>query len=273
MSGEAFTVPPEIAAAILGAVQGLTEFLPVSSSGHLAFFSSFLPSLGADGVAFDLLLHIGTLLPVLFVYRRDLLNISSDLFSGTEPFLKREGVSLLMLLVIGSIPTAVLGLGFKDTFESFRENLVYVGCFFAITATMLYCIRFAPRGERGLKLFTWKHALAIGLVQGLAIAPGISRSGSTIAMALFLGINRQLAAKYSFLLSIPAILGAFVLKLDELLITSENAVAFGVGFCVSAAVGYLALVILIRLVKSGDFSKFCWYLYPLAAVSIYLGLR
>ena len=90
---------------------------------------------------------------------------------------------------------------------------------------------------------------------------------------LFLGLNRQLAAKYSFLLSIPAILGAFALKVDELVITTENVSAFGIGFGVSAVVGYLALVILIRLVKSGDFSKFCWYLYPLGAISIYLGLR
>jgi undecaprenyl-diphosphatase len=261
-------------AAILGVVQGVTEFLPVSSSGHLVVFQNFLTTLH-DAVAFDLMLHIGTLLPVLWVYRRDLWSIIADLWlsvtnKGEVPLFERTGVRLFALLIVGSIPTALIGLGFKDYFEALFHNMRMVGFAFAVTAVVLFCIRFAPESKRGLQEFSWKHAILIGLVQGLAITPGISRSGSTIAMALFLGLNRDLAARYSFMLSIPAITGAFLLKLGD----SGDVVHWtpmAVGFVVSAISGYLALLLLLRLVKSGDFSKFSWYLAPLALFAIWMG--
>ncbi len=262
-------MPEEYAAGLLGFVQGMTEFLPVSSSGHLVVFQNYLPTLG-DAVAFDLLLHIGTLLPVLWVYRKDLLNILKDLFTGEQSFMQREGVRFIGLLMVGSIPTGLIGICFKDYFESMFHNMQMVGFAFAVTAVVLFCIKYAPEPRRGIKDFTWKQAVLIGLIQGFAITPGISRSGSTIAMGLFLGLKRDLAAKFSFLLSIPAILGAFLLKMDEATAVNDWT-SMGVGFVVSALSGYLALIILLKLVKSGDFSKFCWYLGPLAVFAIWAG--
>ncbi len=261
-------------AAILGVVQGVTEFLPVSSSGHLVVFQNFLTTLD-DAVAFDLVLHIGTLLPVLWVYRSDLWSIATDLWlsitqKGEIPLFERSGIRLFGLLIVGSIPTALIGLCFKDYFEALFHNMRMVGFAFGVTAVVLYCIRFAPDSKRGLREFSWKHAVLIGLVQGLAITPGISRSGSTIAVALFLGLKRDLAARFSFMLSIPAITGAFLLKLGD---ADEVAqwTPMAVGVVVAALSGYLALILLLKLVKSGDFSKFSWYLAPLAIFAIWMG--
>lgn len=260
-----------VAAAILGVVQGLTEFLPVSSSGHLVLFQSQLPVIG-DPVAFDLVLHLGTLLPVLWVYRQDLTGMVRDATSGEGPPLERPGLRLLALMVLGSIPTAAIGLGFEDVFEHLFSTPIAVGVALLITGALLFATRYSIVGKRGVGEMTWKDALAIGTIQGLAITPGISRSGSTIALALFLGIQRETAARYSFLLSVPAIGGAFLLKLGDLDLTGAAGLPLAVGFVSAAVSGYFALRILLRLVKTGDFSRFCWYVWPVGLLAIGLGL-
>jgi len=259
------------AAGVLGVVQGLTEFLPVSSSGHLVLFQSQLHVAG-DPVAFDLGLHLGTLIPVLMIYRRDIAQIFTDAFSGSVPFFQRRGVRLMALVVAGSVPTALIGLSLKDLFESLFSNRLYVGVAFAITGTLLWLTRRAGQGSRDETTMPWAHAVIIGVVQGLAITPGISRSGSTIAAAMFLGVEREAAARYSFLLSIPAILGAFVLKAPDLALGSASLMPLATGILTAAITGYLALVLLLRFVRSGSLDKFAWYLWPLAAVSIGLSL-
>lgn len=260
-----------VAAAILGVVQGLTEFLPVSSSGHLVLFQSRLPVLG-DPVAFDLVLHLGTLLPVLWVYRGDLAAMARDAARGEGPPLQRPGLRLLALMVLGSVPTAAIGLGLEDVFEELFSTPVAVGVALLVTGALLFATRYAPVGTRGVQQMTWKHALAIGTIQGMAITPGISRSGSTIALAMFLGIQRETAARYSFLLSVPAIGGAFLLKLRDLDLSGAAGLPLLVGFVCAAVSGYLALRVLLRLVKSGDFSRFCWYVWPLGLAAIAWGL-
>jgi undecaprenyl-diphosphatase len=260
-----------LSAAILGVVQGVTEFLPVSSSGHLVLFQQWLPTTG-DPIAFDLALHIGTLLPVMVVYREDIVRVFRDAAGGDGPFWVRPGVRLALWIVVGSLPTAAIGLAFEDVFEHLFSNPASVSVTFAITGVFLFATRFAPKGAADERTMTWWQAVLIGVAQGIAIAPGISRSGSTIVAALFLGMDRAYAARFSFLLSIPAISGAFLLKARGLEMTGSAAFPMAIGFFAAAASGYLALRVLIRLVRSGDFSRFCWYMWPLALFSGWVAL-
>ena len=256
-----------LSAAVLGVVQGLTEFLPVSSSGHLVLFEHYLPIQG-DEVAFDLILHIGTLLPVLWVYRSDLWGIVRDLFSGEGALLSRPGVRLLLLMIVGTIPTGIIGVLLKDTFEALFQSRLPVGIAFGVTGLVLWATRYIPTGSTPLSALPWWKGLVVGLVQGLAITPGISRSGSTIAAGLLLGFEREAAARYSFLLAIPAILGAFVLKARDLEGLDVSPQPMLIGFVTAAVSGYLALQLLLRLVRRGDFSWFALYLWPLSARAI-----
>ena len=258
-----------VGAALLGLVQGLTEFLPVSSSGHLVLFQRWLPHAG-DPVAFDLVLHLGTLLPVLGTFRADLAMMLRDLRAGEGPPLQRPGVRLGAWVVLGSVPTAAIGLSFKDLFEQAFSSLGAVAVAFAITATLLLATRFAKAPRLDLAQMGPQHALIIGVVQGLAITPGISRSGSTIGAALLLGIDRGLAARFSFLLALPAVGGAFLLQARELRLDSLHVGPLALGFVASALSGWAALRLLLRLVRAGDFSRFAFYLYPLALVAGYL---
>jgi len=248
-------------AALLGLVQGLTEFLPVSSSGHLVVFQNWLQE-EKTPVIFDLVLHIGTLLPIVWVYRQTVL----DLLKGvlTKPLAPENRLALWIIL--GSVPTALIGILFEDLFEQIFHTPKMVASAFFVTGSFLFATQYLSKGERDEGQMTWKDALLIGAVQGLAITPGISRSGSTIAIAMLLGLKRDLAAKYSFLLSIPAIVGGFILKMDELTIDANTLPSLGVGFVVSAVSGLFALKILLKLVNSGDFSKFAYYLWAIAIV-------
>ncbi|MDG1480969.1 MAG: undecaprenyl-diphosphate phosphatase [Myxococcota bacterium] len=256
-----------LSAILLGVVQGLTEFLPVSSSGHLVLFHSFLGASG-DQVMFDLVLHVGTLLPVLVVYREDLLGIVRDVFAGEVPFLERRGVRLLLLMIVGTIPTGIIGLLLEDVFEQLFSNVLSVGIALGVTGFVLWSTRYASPGKQDERTMPVWKAIVIGLAQGAAITPGISRSGSTIAAALLLGLDRETAARYSFLLSIPAISGAFILKLGDVEGGDVSLLPLIVGFVAAAVSGYLALRFLIGLVRRGDFSRFSWYLWPLSAVTI-----
>ena len=256
-----------LSAALLGVVQGLTEFLPVSSSGHLVLFHSFLGTTG-DQVLFDLVLHVGTLIPVLIVYRADLLGIVRDVFVGEVPWMQRRGVRRLMLMIVGTIPTGIIGLLLKDTFEQLFSNMLSVGIALGVTGFILWSTRYVPQRDQDERTMQVWKAVAIGLAQGAAITPGISRSGSTIAAGLLLGLDRETAARYSFLLSIPAISGAFILKLGDLEGGDVALMPLIVGFFCAAISGYLALRFLIGLVRRGDFSRFSWYLWPLSMITI-----
>ena len=256
-----------LAAALLGLVQGLTEFLPVSSSGHLVLFHHVLGASG-DQVLFDLVLHVGTLLPVLIVYREDLIGIVRDVFSGEEPLLQRRGVRLLLLMVVGTIPTGIIGLLLEDVFEQLFSNLLSVGIALGITGCLLWVTRYVPQRDQDVRTMPVWKAVVIGLAQGAAITPGISRSGTTIAAGLLLGLDRETAARYSFLLSIPAISGAFILKLGDVEGGDVAMLPLTVGFFAAAISGYLALIFLIGLVRRGDFSRFSWYLWPLSVLTI-----
>lgn len=260
-----------VKAIVLGTIQGLTEFLPVSSSGHLVLFQNLF-GLKEPELLFDICLHVGTLSAVIVVFYREILEILRALFQiparmKTADGLKRlcetdASIRMALLIVVGSIPTAFIGLLFKQVTDQLFGSTTVVGCMLLVTGTILWLTRHHSGDGRPVHQTTLNDALIIGIVQGLAILPGISRSGSTISMALFLGVDRKLAGRYSFLLSIPAIVGALVLGID----TPElhTAIPIGtiiIGSVVAALVGWLALVILLRVVDRGQlhrFAPYCW---------------
>ncbi len=260
-----------IEAIVLGTVQGLTEFLPVSSSGHLVLFQNLF-GLKEPELLFDICLHVGTLSAVVIVFYREILEILKALFQIPARMKTAGGIVRLcqadpsirmaLLIVVGFIPTAVIGLLFKEITDQLFGSITIVGCMLLVTGTLLWMTRKVRGDGRPIGQATLRDALLIGVVQGLAILPGISRSGSTISIALFLGVDRKLAGRYSFLLSIPAIAGALVLGLDTPeLQTTIPLGTIAVGSVISAAVGWLALVILLRVVDRGQlhrFAPYCW---------------
>jgi undecaprenyl-diphosphatase len=175
-------------------------------------------------------------------------------------------------MVIGSIPTAAIGLGFKEHFEAMFDSPWVVGTAFLVTGLLLLATRWIPGGVTDERSLVWWQALLIGVVQGLAITPGISRSGSTIAAGLLLGLDREFAARFSFLLSIPAIAGASLLELKDLSLEAGQALPLFVGFMAALCTGYLALILLLRLVNKGSFWTFSPYLCLVAALSFGVGL-
>jgi undecaprenyl-diphosphatase len=274
-------VPGWLQALLLGVVQGLTEFLPVSSSGHLVLSQLLLGDqfmFASEAVAFDLVLHVGTLLPVLYFYRQEILRIIQGTFresplgyeGGVMGWLKGDPHRWLALCVIvATVPTGLMGVFLKDVFESlFHDARAVCGALFC-TGCLLFSTRFFGRGDTGRRSLTLGLALLIGIAQGIAITPGISRSGTTIAVALLLGLDRDLAARFSFLLSIPAILGAVVLVLkDGVTLQGESFTALGVGFVAAMLVGYGALWMLVALVKRGGLHKFSYYLWPVSILGL-----
>ncbi len=265
-------------ALILGVLQGLTEFLPVSSSGHLVMLQTWLGKefvFLEQAIAFDLVLHLGTLLPVLWFYRKEIAKILKALVSelpwkhegGAGSWLRNnEERWLAAMVILAMIPTGAMGVGLKDLFKSLFHNITSVCIALFVTGCVLFATRFFGGGEKSR--IQPGHALLIGIAQGIAITPGISRSGSTIATALLLGLNRELAARFSFLLSIPTILGAVVLTLkDGVNLDASAAGALAVGFFSSMLVGYAALVMLVALVKKGGLHNFSYYLWPISIIA------
>jgi undecaprenyl-diphosphatase len=273
-----------IEAIVLGAIQGLTEFLPVSSSGHLVLFQNLF-GLKEPELLFDICLHVGTLAAVLIVFYREILDILTALVripgrlrsaGGIANLLAGDrSIRMALLIVVGSIPTAVIGLLFKEITDRLFGSLTIVGCMLLGTGTLLWLTRAIRSQGRPVEQTTLKDAIVIGIVQGLAILPGISRSGSTIATALFLGVDRTVAGRYSFLLSIPAIVGALALSLDtpelHTTIPLETILA---GSVISAAIGWLALLILLRVVDRGQlhrFAPYCWIVGAITLVIAWMG--
>ncbi len=246
-------------ALLLGLLQGLTEFLPISSSGHLVL-GQYLLGIHSENVAFEVAVHLGTLLAVLVYFRRDLAMVLHDFFAGGAG--RRVGWMLLLAMV----PTAVIGLGFKGLLESlFQVPRIAAGGLLLTTALLVAAER-VRGGDRPLTGVRTLDALLVGTLQGLAIVPGISRSGSTIAAGLFAGMSRDAAARFSFLLSIPAILGAAVLTLKDFS-TLENGMAlpFLAGTVASAFSGYVAIGVLMAVLRRGR-------LYGFAAYTLIVGV-
>ncbi len=256
-------------AILLGILQGATEFLPVSSSGHL-FLAQKLLGLRESELAFDILLHLGTLLAVLLFLRREVAEVLGSFFRRDPVFQRGAwGRRDILLLLVSSVPTAVIGYLLHDAVEagvSFRGGGI---SYLLLTAFLLVSnLRFRHKVDPD-RIDLWE-ALAIGVMQGAAIIPGLSRSGATISLALVLGIGASRSAKYSFFISVPAILGAAGLHLHQGASELPGIIPSALGFILSFVVGYLALVLVERLVIRGKFLRFAPYTFLLAAFSFYL---
>ena len=253
----------------LGVVQGLTEFLPVSSSGHLVLGQHLL-GLNEPEMLFDVAVHVGTLLAVAAYFWRDLWAMLRGLWGRDEE--AERGRRLIWLVFVGSVPTAIIGVLFRHDFEALFASVTAVGIALIITGFLLMATHFAPPPRREIWRVGAGRALIVGFVQGLAITPGISRSGSTISAALMLGVERKLAAQYSFLLSLPAILGALVLHLKDL--GPEQEVAWTpllLGGAVAGVTGLVALRLLIGVVQRGGLHWFAFYCWAIGAAALILG--
>lgn len=258
---------PLLEVLLLGIVQGLTEFLPVSSSGHLAV-GQILLGIEQNNLMLSVTLHAGTLLATLIFFRRRLQLIIGDLMSNlTSPgkLLEQEAGRDALVVALASIPTAIIGLAFKDAVEAFTTQAAVVASCFLLTAVLLWSIRQAPSGDR-LSVSVW-GALLVGLFQGLAVMPGISRSGATIAVLLWLGVRSERAFELSMLVSLPAILGAFLLETKDAFDHGQLPLSALAGAVVSLVVGYVALHLLRGLVTTGRLFWFSLYLVPLAAAT------
>jgi undecaprenyl-diphosphatase len=259
-------------AILLGIVQGLTEFLPVSSSGHLLLGQYFL---GLDqqrfGLSFDVALHLGTLLAVVTYFWRDLLRMA---YALVRSFRRGRNLAdpdqrLAYLVVVSTIPAVLIGFFLEDFFETAVRNpwvvvinLVVVGLLFLVGEAV-------GRKSRPAEKLGFFGAFAVGLAQAAALVPGVSRSGATITVGLFLGLRREEAARYSFLMSVPIIAGAGSLKLSEVVsegMSLSEAVMFEAGFVCSAVVGYLAIRFLLAFLRDHSLRIFAYYRFALAAL-------
>jgi undecaprenyl-diphosphatase len=258
-------------AIFLGILQGATEFLPVSSSGHL-FLAQRLLGLREPELAFDLLLHLGTLFAVLFFLRKELLEMASSLFrqerGGAEGWGRRE----ILLVILSTIPTAIIGLAFHHTVET-GLTVWGVGVRYLLLTSFLLMSNLRFRHKWNPERIEAWEAIAIGMMQGAAVFPGLSRSGSTITLALLLGISPSRSAKYSFLISLPAILGAAVVEAHKGISVLPATGPCIAGFLCSLLIGYLSLFLVERLVTRGRFNRFAPYTFLVAGLCFYLHFR
>lgn len=248
---------------ILAVVQGLTEWLPISSSGHLVILQQLF-GLQAS-VAFDVMLHFGTLLAVVCFLWKDILEIVKGVLSLD---FSREEARMGAYIIIGSVPLAITGLLFKSFFESLFSNPTMVGIALFINGIILYLTRFVILRKK----IDSVDALTIGIAQAVSIIPGISRSGSTVSTAMLAGIDKKTAYKFSFLLSIIAILGASLIEFGEINFAQEPIELILAGVIISAIVGYIALKTVAKLVITGDFHKFAYYCWVLGIIIVLLSI-
>ncbi len=254
---------------IEGIIQGLTEFLPVSSSGHLTLFQYFSGrhDLAANMLA-DIAFHFGTLLAVIFFFRHDLLPYFTP--AGWRDSARRK---IAMLIIVGSIPTAAIGILFKDLFKSmFAMPSIVAAALFITGLLLLLAEKLKKSAASELAGFSFFRAMIIGIAQGLAITPGISRSGSTIAAGLLLGLKGEEAARFSFLLMIPAVGGATLLEAKDAfaagLPAAIDPVGLAIGTIAAAITGFLALKLLVFIIQKQKLSFFAYYLFFVSIISL-----
>ncbi|HHY09280.1 MAG TPA: undecaprenyl-diphosphate phosphatase [Firmicutes bacterium] len=267
-------------AIFLGIVQGLTEFLPVSSSGHLVLFSQLM-EIKETSLVFEIVVHGGTLLAVLLVLRADVILLIRSFFKLlkqpkrlSELIKEDPGCRLLANLVYATLPVVILALIFKEQIENLFLQSIFVGFMLIITGTVLFISERLAAGPKKLGNLKLPDAAAIGLAQAVAVLPGISRSGSTIAMGRARGLARADAARFSFLLSIPAILGALVFSLKDLTKGAAHipAGSLWLGFIAAAVTGYGAIHLLLNLIKQRKLIWFAYYTWVVGAAVVLLSL-
>jgi len=269
---------------LLGILQGITEFLPVSSSGHLVLAQHLL-HLKGQNLLMDIWLHFGTLLAIIIVFRQSILRLIRGTVTGTtqgrilsKDYLKSpegQDAHLFLLIVIAMIPTGIVGVFFKDSIETlFEGSLSLLGLAFFFTAILLLLTRFREKTSGGIRgpITSWQ-AFIVGVAQGIAIIPGVSRSGSTIAIALLLGISREQSGEFSFLIVLPAILGAMILEsLHGLSAVCSPSFLFPAlaGMIAACLVGIAALKALLNIVNHGKLYRFSFYCFFMGVLALWI---
>ncbi len=251
---------------IQGILQGLTEFLPVSSSGHLNIVHGIFGTEDALPLSFTVILHLFSLMAVLLVFRKTIFSIIKGFFKAIKEKKSNDNFRMALLIVVATIPTGIIGLLFQDILEEKLSSPLIISMILFFNGILLYISKYFKQKDKDI---TYLDAIIIGIIQGLAITPGISRSGSTISTAILLGIGREKAGTFSFLLSIPAILGAVVLnyKAFTMLDTSLLTV-YLVGGIFAFVIGYFSLIYLLKLIKKGKFYVFAYYCWFVATAAI-----
>ena len=264
---------------IIGIVQGLTEFLPVSSSAHLVFIQNLL---GVESsLAFDTFLHLGSLLAVLWFFRGDIIKMILSWIGSIRDILQgrfRQGLiddpykRLAWYVILATIPVAIVGVLFDDAVESLFAGALYVPAFFLfVTGTILYLSQRMTSGQINLKNIGPKESLFMGLGQACAVLPGLSRSGTIIAAGLVMGLDKEFAAKFSFILSIPAILGAFVLQLKDIGGAMDaNFLPVILGFIAAFVAGYAAIKWMLELIQKRSLDIFAYYCW-IVGIVVFMG--
>ena len=255
-------VTPTLTLTALGILQGLTEFLPVSSSGHLVILQALLPGFHEPGVLFHATVHLATLGAVLVYFRRDVAGLARAALMPRQA--DPATVRLLWLVAVGTVPTALIGFFLAEPLERLFASVPTAASMLLLTGALLFGTDRAGERTGGIAEMGLTQALVIGLVQGAAIVPGVSRSGATVAAGVFCGLERFAALRYSFLLSIPAIAGAFVLQLATHGFEGAAAVngpGYGLAFLFAFAVGYASIGVLLKVLLSHRltwFALYCW---------------
>lgn len=282
---------------LMGIIQGVTEFLPVSSSGHLAIFKNLF-GLQDTGLFFDVLLHVGTLIAVFIVFWKDIWElivngigiiadaiknivyfISNTVNKSKKGYKSKEYINIVstpyrrfaMLVIVTTIPTGIMGIVFNDLIENASTALIIPGICLLMTGTLLLIADNTPDGKKNENTVTYKNAAVVGICQGFATLPGISRSGTTIAACLVSKMDRKFAVKYSFIMSIPVILGAALLEIKDLGsvgISGGEVFNYIIGMAVATVVGYICIKTMLAVVRNKKFKGFSIYCYIVGIIAI-----
>ena len=268
-----------LSAVILGVIQGVAEFLPISSSGHLAIAQNLLGLKieGSTDGTFDVLLHLGTLIAVFVAYWPDIVDMIREFFlgvkdiaRGTTPTPVPPNRRMILLLIIGTLPLFVI-VPIKDYIEGLSANTIVVGCALLITGVLLFFSDRYNRGKKNAGSVPLRDVLVIGVAQAFATIPGLSRSGTTVSVGCFLGLDRRFALRYSFLMSILAVLGANILNLKDIVDTGVDMTllpAYISGVVTAAVLGYLSIRLLKFVTEKGKFGAFSYYCWAVGALTI-----
>ena len=270
-----------LTAFLLGLVQGVAEFLPISSSGHLAIAQNLLHIEGAGSVPefFDVLLHLGTLIAVFAAYWKDICEMVVEFFRGIGDLAHRSTPSpvpparrLILLIIVGTLPLFAV-LPIRKAVQGLGDNMVFVGAALIVTGFLLFLCDRVRKGHKTERSATWLDALLVGVGQAVATLPGVSRSGMTITAGCFVGYERRFAVRFSFLLSIPAVLGANILSIGDAVkagINGAEVPMYLVGVVTAAVVGYLCIWLLKYVADKGRFGAFAYYCWAVGILTLVL---
>lgn len=272
-----------IEAVILGLVQGLAEFLPISSSGHLALLQQFFGIKEDNVLLFAVLLHVGTLISVFIIYWKDIWELIVELFLTIKDIFTGKGLrlderpvrKLGVMIIVATIPTGLIGILFNDFFDGLYNSIVPIGAGLLVTGCLLVIAERMGTSNRGIKEMNFRNAIFVGVVQGIAICPGISRSGSTLFGSLLCNLDRTFAVKFVFLISIPSILGSAVMEAPDAIAAGMNMSDLGpiiVGMIVAAVSGLIAIKTMIKVVSNKKLNYFSYYVWLLGIFVIVYGL-